>query len=60
MLVLRPRREFLYCCIDFETQLVTLMHGDPWLKPIRHVMENSPSILQDIASFPTNHGYVLG
>ena len=58
MLFLCPGRVFLYYWIDFETQLVTLVRGDPRLEPIRHVMENSPSILQDIASFSTGHGYV--
>ena len=35
------------------------MRGDPRLEPIRHVLENSPSILRDIASFSTGRGYVL-
>ena len=60
MSVLRPGRGFLYCWIGFETQPVTLVHGDFRLEPIRHVMENSPSILRDIASFSTDRGYVLG
>ena len=60
MSVLCPRREFLYCWIDFGTQLVTPVREDPRLEPIRHVMGNSPSILQDIASFSTGRGYVLG
>ena len=59
MSILRPRRGFLYCWSDFETQLVSLVHGDPRLEPIRHVMENSPSILRDIASFSTDCGYIL-
>ena len=59
MSVLRSRRGFLYCWIDFETQLATLVREDPRLEPIRHVMENSPSILRDIASFSTDRGYVL-
>ena len=60
MSVLRSRRGFLYCWIGFETQLVTPVHEGLRLEPIRHVMENTPSILQDIASFSTNCGYVLG
>ena len=60
MSFLRLERGFLYCWIDFETQPVTPMRGDPRLEPIRHVLENSPSILRDIASFSTNREYVLG
>ena len=60
MLTLRLGREFLYCWIDFETQLVTPVREDLWLEPIRHGTENSPSILRDIASFSTGRGYVLG
>ena len=60
MLELRPRRGFLYYWIGFKTQLITPVCGDPQLEPIHHVMESSPSILQDIASFSTDHGYVLG
>ena len=60
MLFLRPRKVFLYYWIGFETQLVTPVRGDLQLEPIRHVMENSPSILRDIASFSTGRGYVLG
>ena len=59
MLFLRPRRVFLYYWIDFGTQLVTPVRGDLRLEPIRHVMENNPSILRDIASFSTDRGYVL-
>ena len=59
MLILRPGREFLYCWIDFETQLVIPVCGDLRLEPIHHVTENSPSILRDIASFSTDRGYVL-
>ena len=59
MLFLRSGRVFLYCWIGFETQLVTPVRGDPRLRPIRHVTENSPSILRDIASFSTGRGYVL-
>ena len=59
MLFLRSGRVFLYYWVDFETQLVTPVRGDPRLEPIRHVMENSPSILRDIASFSTDRGYVL-
>ena len=59
MLFLRPERVFLYYWIDFETQPVTPVRGDPRLEPIHHVMENSPSILRDIASFSTDRGYVL-
>ena len=58
MLFLRPERGSLYCWIDFETQPVIPTRGDPRLEPIRHVLENSPSILRDIASFSTDHGYV--
>ena len=60
MSILRPGRVFLYCWIDFETQLITPVRGDLWLEPIHHVMENSLSILRDIASFSTDRGYVLG
>ena len=60
MLALCPRREFLYCWIDFGTQLVTPVREDLRLEPIRHVMESNPSILRDIASFSTGRGYVLG
>ena len=60
MSVLRSGKGFLYCWIDFETQLIAPMRGDPRLEPIRHVLENSPSILRDIASFSTDRGYVLG
>ena len=60
MSVLRSERGFLYCWIDFETQLVTPVRGDLRLEPIRHVMGSSPSILRDIASFSTGRGYVLG
>ena len=60
MLFLRLGRVFLYCWIDFETQLVTPVRGDPRLEPIRHVMGSSPSILRDTASFSTGRGYVLG
>ena len=60
MLFLRPERAFLYYWIDFETQLVTPVRGDLRLEPIRHVPENTPSILRDIASFSTGRGYVLG
>ena len=60
MLFLRPGRVFLYYWIGFKTQLVTPVRGDPRLEPIRHVMEDSPSILRDIASFSTGRGYVLG
>ena len=60
MSVLRPGREFLYCWIDFETQLVTPVREDLRLEPIRHVRESNPSILRDIASFSTGRGYVLG
>ena len=60
MLFLHPEKGFLYCWIDFETQLITPMRGDPRLEPIRHVLENSPSILRDIASFSTGRGYVPG
>ena len=59
MLFLRLRRVFLYCWIDFGTQLVTPVRGDLRLEPIRHVMESSLSILRDIASFSTGRGYVL-
>ena len=59
MSILCPRREFLYCWIDFGTQLITPVREDLWLGPIRHVMESSPSILRDIASFSTGRGYVL-
>ena len=60
MLFLRPGRVFLYYWIDFETQPVAPMRGDPRLEPIRHVMERSLSILRDIASFSTGRGYVPG
>ena len=60
MLFLRPERGFLYCWTDFGTQLITPVRGDLRLEPIRHVMENSPSILRDIASFSTDRGCVLG
>ena len=60
MSVLRSKRGFLYCWIDFETQPVVPMRGDLRPEPIRHVLENSPSILRDIASFSTDRGYVLG
>ena len=60
MSILRPRKGFLYYWVDFETQLVTPVRGDLRLGPIHHVMENSPSILRDIASFSTARGYVLG
>ena len=60
MSVLRSGREFLYCWIDFETQLVIPVCGDLRLEPIRHVRESNPSILRDIASFSTVRGYVLG
>ena len=60
MLFLRLERGFLYCWIDFETQLVSPMRGDLRLEPIRHVLESSPSILRDIASFSTDREYVLG
>ena len=60
MLFLRLEKGFLYYWIDFETQPITPMHGDPRLEPIHHVLENSPSILRDIASFSTDRGYVLG
>ena len=60
MLKFCPGGGFLYCWIDFETQLISSMHGDPQLEPIHHVMKSNPSILQGIASFSTNHGYVLG
>ena len=59
MSILHPGREFLYCWIDFGTQLVTLVREDLQLEPIRHVTENSPSILRDIASFSTDCGFVL-
>ena len=59
MLSWRPGKGFLYCWIDFETQLVTPVRGDPQLEPIRHVIGNNPSILQDIASFSTDHGCIL-
>ena len=59
MLILRQGRGFLYCWIDFETQLVTPVHGDLRLEPIHHVTESSPSILRGIASFSTDHEYVL-
>ena len=60
MLFLRPEKGFLYCWIDFETQLIAPMRGGLRLEPIRHVLENNPSILQDIASFSTGCGYVPG
>ena len=60
MSTFRPEREFLYCWIDFETQLIAPMRGDLQLEPIRHVLENNPSILRDTASFSTGRGYVLG
>ena len=60
MSFLRPRKGFLYCWTDFGTQLVTPVRGDLRLEPIRHAMENSPSILRDIASFSTDRGYVPG
>ena len=59
MSFLRPRKGFLYCWIGFGTQLVTPAHEGLRLEPIRHVMESSPSILRDIASFSTGRGYVL-
>ena len=60
MSVLRPGKGFLYCWIGFGTQLVTPMREGLRLEPIRHVMESSPSILRDIASFSTDRGCVLG
>ena len=60
MSFLRLRKGFLYCWIGFGTQLISPMRGDPRLEPIRHVLESSPSILRDIASFSTDRGYVLG
>ena len=60
MLFLRSERGFLYCWIDFGTQLISPMRGDPRLEPIRHALESSPSILRDIASFSTDREYVLG
>ena len=60
MLNFRPGKGFLYCWIDFETQLASPARGDPRLEPIRHVMGSSPSILQDIASFSTDREYILG
>ena len=60
MLFLRSGKGFLYCWIDFGTQLVAPMREGLRLEPIRHVTESSPSILRDIASFSTGRGYVLG
>ena len=60
MSFLCPTRDFLYCWIDFETQPIVPMRGGLRLEPIRHVPENNPSILRDIASFSTGRGYVLG
>ena len=60
MTALRSGRGFLCCWIDLGTQLVTPVRGDLRLEPIHHVMESSPSILRDIASFSTSRGYVLG
>ena len=60
MLFLRPGKGFLYYWVGFGTQLVTPMREGLRLEPIRHVLENTPSILRDIASFSTARGYVPG
>ena len=60
MLFFRPERVLLYYWIGFGTQLVTPVREGLRLGPIHHVMESSPSILRDTASFSTGRGYVLG
>ena len=54
----RSEKGFLYYWIDFETQPIVPMREGLRLESIRHVLENTPSILRDIASFSTGRGYV--
>ena len=60
MSLLRSEKGFLYGWIDFGTQPITPMREGLRLEPIRHVLESTPSILRDIASFSTGRGYVPG
>ena len=51
---------FLYCWWLIETLLVSPVHGGLLQGSIRHVMENTLSIAQDIASSSIGRRSVLG
>ena len=51
---------FLYCWWLIETPLVSPAHGGLLQGSIRHVMENTLSIAQDIASSSIGRRSVLG
>ena len=50
----------LYCWWLIETLLVSLVHGGLLQGSIRHVMENTPSSTQDIASSSIGRRSILG